>query len=111
MDEIVPLLSSPFATAFAGVFGAIWGSFFDVCITRIPGGESIVRPGSRCASCGTPIRWRDNVPILSYFVLRGRCRTCKQPFGARTPLVEALAAAIAAALWLMFVAGDPGEAV
>jgi len=109
MDEIAALVSSPFATAFAALFGAIWGSFFDVCITRIPAKQSIVRPGSRCASCGTPILWRDNIPILSYFLLRGRCRACKQPFSARTPLVEALAALIAAALWLTFVAGDPGE--
>jgi leader peptidase (prepilin peptidase) / N-methyltransferase len=111
MDEIAALVSSPFATAFAALFGAIWGSFFDVCITRIPAKQSIVRPGSRCASCGTPILWRDNIPILSYFLLRGRCRACKQTFSARTPLVEALSALIAAALWMTFVAGDPGEAL
>jgi leader peptidase (prepilin peptidase)/N-methyltransferase len=110
MDEIVALLPSPIATAVAALFGAIWGSFFDVCITRIPAGQSIVRPGSRCQGCGTPIRPSDNIPIVSYFLLRGRCRACKQPFSARTPLVEALAALIAAALWLTFVAGYPGEA-
>jgi leader peptidase (prepilin peptidase) / N-methyltransferase len=110
-ETIAALVTTPFATAFAAVFGAIWGSFFDVCITRIPAKQSIVRPGSRCGSCGTPILWRDNVPILSYFLLRGRCRACKQPFSARTLLVEALAALIAAALWMTFVAGDPGEAL
>jgi leader peptidase (prepilin peptidase)/N-methyltransferase len=109
MDEIAALVSSPIMTAVAAAFGAIWGSFFNVCIARVPAGLSIVRPSSRCASCGTPIRPLDNVPLLSYFLLRGRCRACKQPFSARYPLVEALAALIAAALWLTFVAGDPGE--
>jgi leader peptidase (prepilin peptidase)/N-methyltransferase len=109
MDEIAALVSSPFATALAAAFGAAWGSFFNVCIARIPAGLSIVRPGSRCGSCGTPIRPFDNVPILSYVLLRGRCRACKQPFSARYPLVEALAAILAAGLWIVFVSGDPGE--
>jgi leader peptidase (prepilin peptidase)/N-methyltransferase len=111
MDEITPLLSSPFATAVAAIFGAAWGSFFNVCIARIPAGQSIVRPGSRCGSCGTPIRPADNIPIVSYFLLRGRCRACGQPFSIRYPLVEALAALLAAALWITFVVGDPGETV
>jgi leader peptidase (prepilin peptidase)/N-methyltransferase len=109
MDEIAPLLSSPLATAVVALFGAAWGSFFNVCIARIPAGQSIVRPGSRCGSCGTPIRPADNIPLLSYFLLRGRCRACGQPFSVRYPLVEALAALIAAALWITFVTGDPGE--
>lgn len=104
------MLSSPLATGAAALFGAIWGSFFNVCIARIPAGQSIVRPGSRCASCGTPIRWADNIPLVSYFVLGGRCRACKAPFSARYPVVEALAALLAAALWLRFVAGDPEQA-
>src|SRR4029450_13711977 len=111
IEALAAVASSPFATAFAAVFGALWCSFFDVSITRAPAKQSIVRPGSRCGSCGTPILWRDNVPILSYFLLRGRGRVCKQPFSARTLLVEALAALIAAALWMTFVAGDPGEAL
>lgn len=109
MDEIAALVSSPFATALAATFGAVWGSFFNVCIARIPAGLSIVRPGSRCVSCGTPIRAFDNIPIISYVLLRGRCRACKQPFSLRYPLVEALAAIVAAALWMTFVSGDPGE--
>jgi leader peptidase (prepilin peptidase)/N-methyltransferase len=108
MDEIGALLTSPLFTAMAGLFGAVWGSFFNVCIARIPAGQSIVRPGSRCASCGTPIRPADNIPLVSYLLLRGRCRACKQPFSARYPLVEALAALIALALWVTFVSGDPG---
>lgn len=111
MDEIASVLSSPAMTVMAALFGAVWGSFFDVCIARIPAGESIVRPRSRCASCGTPIRPADNIPILSYLLLRGRCRACKRPYGPRTLLVEALSAAIATGLWLTFVAGDPGETV
>jgi leader peptidase (prepilin peptidase)/N-methyltransferase len=110
MDEIAALLSSPVMTAVAAAFGAIWGSFFNVCIARIPAGQSIVRPGSRCGSCGTPIRAADNIPLISYLLLRGRCRACKQPFSARYPLVEALAALIAVALWMTFVSGDPTEA-
>src|SRR5450432_3784840 len=81
-------LSSPLATALAGVFGALWGSFFNVCIDRVPRGESVVRPASRCESCGTPVRAADNIPILSYLLLRGRCRTCRAPFSARHPVVE-----------------------
>jgi len=109
MDEVSALLSSPVMTAVAAAFGAIWGSFLNVCIARVPAGLSIVRPGSRCGSCGTPIRAADNIPIVSYLLLRGRCRACKQPFSPRYPLVEALAAVVAAALWMTFVSGDPGE--
>jgi leader peptidase (prepilin peptidase) / N-methyltransferase len=109
MDQIAAALSSPVLTVMAALFGAVWGSFFNVCISRIPAGLSIVRPGSRCGSCGAPIRPADNIPLLSYFLLRGRCRACKQPFSARYPLVEALSALIAIALWIAFVSGDPGE--
>jgi leader peptidase (prepilin peptidase) / N-methyltransferase len=104
------VLSSPWATAAAGVFGAIWGSFFNVAIVRVPRHESVVRPGSRCGSCGAPIRAADNVPILSYLLLRGRCRACGMRFSARYPLVEALSALLAAALWWEFVAANPIEA-
>ena len=110
MDAIDVLLSSPWFGAIAALFGAAWGSFFNVCIARVPAGQSIVRPSSRCGSCGTPIRAIDNIPLVSYVLLRGRCRACHQPFSARYPLVEALAALIALALWLTFVSGDPGQA-
>jgi leader peptidase (prepilin peptidase)/N-methyltransferase len=102
-------LSSPLAAAAAGLFGALWGSFFNVVIDRVPRGESVVRPGSRCESCGTPVRAADNIPILSYLLLRGRCRSCRAPFSARHPLVELLAAVLAAAIWLRFVASGPTE--
>jgi leader peptidase (prepilin peptidase)/N-methyltransferase len=72
----------------AFVIGLLFGSFLNVCISRLPKGESIVRPRSRCPQCGTPIRWYDNIPILSWFILRGRCRSCNQHIPWRYPLVE-----------------------
>jgi leader peptidase (prepilin peptidase)/N-methyltransferase len=75
--------------------GAVVGSFLNVVIARVPAGESIVRPGSRCPSCRTPIAWHDNVPVLSWLLLRGRCRACKARIAWRYPLVEILAAGAA----------------
>jgi leader peptidase (prepilin peptidase) / N-methyltransferase len=109
MGEGLAFLSSTWAVAAAGVFGAIWGSFFNVAIARVPVGESVVSPGSRCGSCGAPVRAADNIPILSWLFLRGRCRACRAPFSARYPLVEALGALLGAALWWAFVASDPAE--
>lgn len=79
--------------AGASLFGAVIGSFLNVCIYRLPARESLVRPGSRCPRCKTPIAWYDNVPILSYLWLRGRCRSCRAGIPWRYPLVEALNAA------------------
>ncbi|MES1165842.1 MAG: prepilin peptidase [Verrucomicrobiota bacterium] len=110
MDDMAALLSSPLATATAALFGAIWGSFCNVVIARVPRRESVVHPGSHCPSCGTAIRAADNVPILSYLWLRGRCRACGAPISPRYPLVEAMTALLAAAIWWKFVAADPGEA-
>jgi leader peptidase (prepilin peptidase)/N-methyltransferase len=104
------LLSSPAALAFAAVFGALWGSFYNVCIARIPRGESVVRPGSHCFSCGTPVRALDNIPIASYFLLRGRCRSCGATFSPRYALTEALSALLGAAVYWRFVMAA-GEAV
>jgi leader peptidase (prepilin peptidase)/N-methyltransferase len=87
--------------AFAAV-GAITGSFANVCIHRLPRGESVVRPPSRCPACGAGIAWHDNVPVLSWLVLKGRCRACRAPISPRYPLVEAAGAGIflaAALLW------------
>jgi leader peptidase (prepilin peptidase) / N-methyltransferase len=70
--------------------GVIVGSFLNVVIYRVPDGKSIVRPASACPGCGTPIAARDNIPVLSWLLLRGRCRTCHAPISARYPLVEAL---------------------
>ncbi len=75
---------------FTFCFGAVVGSFLNVCIWRLPAGESIVRPRSRCPGCSTPIRSFDNIPIISYLLLRGRCRSCGRAISPRYPLVELL---------------------
>jgi leader peptidase (prepilin peptidase)/N-methyltransferase len=95
----------------AAIFGAIWGSFFNVCIARVPEKQSVVSPGSRCGACGAPVRAFDNVPVLSYLWLRGRCRACGARFSPRYPLVELLGALLAAALWWQLVAEDPTGAL
>jgi leader peptidase (prepilin peptidase)/N-methyltransferase len=84
----------------AAAFGAIWGSFLNVCIARIPRGISVVTPPSHCFACGGRVLARDNIPILSYFLLRGRCRHCGAKFSVRHALVEALTAALSVlVLW------------
>jgi leader peptidase (prepilin peptidase)/N-methyltransferase len=93
--EIPPLF---LLVAFA--FGAAVGSFLNVCIYRMPAGQSVVWPASRCPRCNTPIRPYDNLPLLSYVILRGRCRACAAPIPARYVIVEGLAGLSAlAALW------------
>lgn len=91
--------------AFAFVFGALIGSFLNVVIYRVPAGLSVVSPGSRCPTCGEPVRFYDNIPILSWFLLRGRCRHCKTPFSARYAAVEALTGALAFAAWWQAAGG------
>lgn len=76
------------------LFGLAFGSFLNVCIYRLTRGESVVAPGSHCPKCGHNIRWYDNVPLLSYVLLRGRCRDCQAPISLRYPVVEALAAGV-----------------
>jgi leader peptidase (prepilin peptidase)/N-methyltransferase len=72
----------------AALVGAAVGSFLNVVIHRVPLHESVVRPGSRCPACRTPLLRRDNVPVLSWLLLRGRCRHCGAPISVRYPLVE-----------------------
>ena len=74
----------------AFIFGLIIGSFLNVCIHRWPRDESVIKPRSRCPHCGTTIGWRDNVPLLSYFLLERRCRHCSEPISIRYPIVELL---------------------
>lgn len=74
--------------AWAAFAGASVGSFLNVVIARLPAGESLVRPRSRCPFCKTPIAWFDNVPVLSWILLRARCRSCHAPISIRYPLVE-----------------------
>jgi len=89
-----------FAAAVAGAFGATIGSFLNVVAYRLPRRESLVRPGSHCPGCGVAIKAYDNVPVLGWLWLRGRCRSCRAPISPRYPLVEALTAALAAAVVL-----------
>ena len=72
----------------AGLFGLLLGSFLNVCSLRWPIDESIVSPGSRCPKCLEPVQWFDNVPVLSWVILRGRCRFCSEPISVQYPLVE-----------------------
>jgi len=88
-----------FFALMAFLFGAIVGSFLNVCIYRIPAGRSIVRPGSTCA-CGQPVTWYDNIPILSWIILRGRARCCGARFSIRYPAIELLTAVIFLLCWL-----------
>jgi len=82
------------------VFGLIVGSFLNVCIARIPHGESVVRPRSKCPRCGTLIRWYQNIPVASYVVLRGKCAHCSAKISLRYPLVELLNALLyALVIW------------
>jgi len=83
------------------VFGAVVGSFLNVVVRRLPRGESLVHPRSRCPSCGTPIAGYDNIPICSWLVLRGRCRHCQAPISPRYPAVELLTAVTFAAVVLV----------
>ncbi|MDF1554710.1 MAG: prepilin peptidase [Deferrisomatales bacterium] len=86
----------------AATFGAVVGSFLNVVIHRMPRGESLSFPPSHCPRCAAGIRPWDNVPIISYLILRGRCRACSQPISPRYPLVEAAMAGLAAGTWLQF---------
>ena len=90
----------------AAVLGAVFGSFLNVVAYRLPRGESLSRPRSRCPGCLTQIRAYDNVPVLSWLALRDRCRTCREPISARYPLVEAATGALCA---LVVLAKGPDE--
>ncbi len=103
-----------FAAAFpwffpicATLFGAVVGSFLNVVIYRVPAEKSIVHPGSQCA-CGRPIAWYDNIPVLSWILLRGKARCCGRAYGVRYPAVELLTALLFLACWLLF---PPAKAV
>jgi len=96
----LPPLPPWYLYGFTFVMGAMVGSFLNVCILRIPEEDiSIAHPRhSRCPSCGTTLRWYENIPILSYLVLRGQCRTCKAPISLQYPLIELLTAIMAVAV-------------
>ena len=96
------MLVGPGATAAVvlGIFGLLIGSFANVVIYRVPEGRSIVRPPSGCPACGSRVRSRDNIPVISWVVLRGRCRDCHAPISLRYPAVEALVGALFAGVGL-----------
>jgi leader peptidase (prepilin peptidase)/N-methyltransferase len=89
-----------YAAALAGAFGLLIGSFLNVVAYRLPRGESVLFPASHCPSCDTPIKPYDNVPVLSWLWLRGRCRSCQTAISARYPIVEAVTAALLVAVVL-----------
>src|ERR1039458_8691230 len=98
------MLIDPGATAaiVLGIFGLLIGSFANVVIYRVPEGRSIVRPPSGCPACGSRVRTRDNIPVISWLVLRGRCRDCHAPISLRYPAVEALVGALFVGVGLRF---------
>ena len=86
----------------AALFGAVIGSFLNVCIYRIPEERSILKPGSACPNCSSTIRFYDNIPVLSYLVLKGKCRSCDQIISPRYPMVELLTAGFTSAAAAVF---------
>src|SRR3990172_7968106 len=84
------------------IFGALIGSFLNVCISRLPNEESIVSPGSHCRQCKTTIRFYDNIPLLSYLLLGGKCRNCRTSISIQYPLVEGITAGMSLLLFLRF---------
>jgi leader peptidase (prepilin peptidase)/N-methyltransferase len=111
---LVQALMAPWAPWLAFLWGTLWGSFANVAIWRLPRGQSVVRPGSACPACAHPIAWYDNIPVLSYLLLRGRCRRCREPVAMRYLVVELLGGVLSFTLYLQFVlrpmvqGGPPG---
>lgn len=104
----LPTMLATFVLGVGFVFGSLWGSFLNVVIARVPKGQSVVTPRSRCPKCGTMITARDNIPILSWILLRAKCRVCSAPISARYPFVELLggvAGAAAVARWGLTLPG------
>lgn len=98
---MVPL-PEPLASLFVLSVGLVMGSFLNVCIHRLPLGGSVVRPGSHCPACKAAVRWYQNVPVVSWIALRGRCASCSAGISARYPFVEILGGVLMLALWHRF---------
>jgi len=102
LDNLQETVSTwPFGVFFL-LMGACVGSFLNVCIHRLPAGKSLVWPPSHCVACLAPIAWYDNIPVVSYFVLRGQCRQCGTRFSVRYALVEAASAVVFLGFWLAY---------
>jgi leader peptidase (prepilin peptidase)/N-methyltransferase len=102
---MIEALPAAFTLVAAAAFGALVGSFLNVCIYRLPLGKSVVWPSSACPHCNRELSWYENIPIASFVALRGRCRTCAAPISLRYPLVEALTAAMFALAWWYYGPG------
>jgi leader peptidase (prepilin peptidase)/N-methyltransferase len=102
---MIDALPPAVALAAAAAFGALVGSFLNVCIYRLPLGKSIVWPASACPHCSRELSWYENIPVASFLALRARCRTCGAPISVRYPLVEALTAAMFAVAWWYYGPG------
>lgn len=99
------MVTAPIAILFCSLFGLCVGSFLNVVIARIPAGRSIAHPRSACPRCGAWICWHDNIPVLSYIMLAGRCRVCRAPISWRYPFVELICGVLFAAAYLRFGLG------
>jgi leader peptidase (prepilin peptidase)/N-methyltransferase len=95
-------MTPPVVAGLVTLFGLLVGSFLNVCIHRLPLGESLAWPASRCPHCRTPLRKYDNVPVLSYVLLRGRCRECGVPISLQYPIVELVTAVLFLSAYLLF---------
>ena len=95
-------MSNAVPAAIAALFGAIIGSFLNVCIYRLPLGRSVVSPGSACGACGHSLSWFENIPVLSYALLGGRCRACRAHISIRYVVVELITASMFAAAWWFY---------
>jgi leader peptidase (prepilin peptidase) / N-methyltransferase len=106
LDEVIAMLPGWFPTVATFVFGLLWGSFLNVVIYRVPRELSVVRPASRCPGCGTPIAGYDNIPVLSFLLLRGKARCCGAKMSPRYPVVELIGGALSLAVWKVAVLGQ-----
>jgi leader peptidase (prepilin peptidase) / N-methyltransferase len=88
------MMSDALAITLLALMGLAIGSFLNVCVHRLPHRQSVVSPGSRCPACGYELRWYDNIPLVSYAMLAGRCRSCKAPISARYPIIEIITMAV-----------------